>query len=161
MSVRKETCNLCDSSLIDGPNVIRSATVDDITVEIKNIPTKICPKGCVGFYWYHLDFGVQIFDILNPKNDKVAKRKFLIFIDKHYCRNCKIELEKTYEKNKFKFLETLNDGNDIELILECYSLICRNCGLSYLPAQLSEFDPFYLELSNVINLAITKDLIYD
>lgn len=155
-------CKNCKSQLVEGPNVKRSARTDSMICEVRNIPTQVCPNGCQGSYWYWLDFGVEVFEMLSPLSQNIAKRKLGIFKTRHLCRSCEVDLENTQKGSTFVFRqELMKKGTEIELEITAPALCCPQCKSPFLPAQTSTGDAYYNELSEIISIALTDDLIYE
>ena len=152
-------CRECGETLIDGPPQERSAESERFKVTIKGIPTKICPRGCDGFYWYSPDLGMEVIDTLDGKSENIARLKGF-FRYRQLCRNCKKELEPA-ENKVFKFEKKCRKGTVIEMIISAPSLFCSRCNLYFLPAQTASWgDSYYGELTDVIAKALSKDLIW-
>ena len=160
MSLKNNKCNHCGAGLVKGKSVKRESAGSDFFIEIINIPVQVCPSGCAGIYWQHLDLGVEVFDILSSQNENMAKRKFAFFKSKNICRNCETELIESDVDNKFIFTGKLQNGDTLELIIKCKSLECKNCEKKFIPKQKSSADKYYSALADVISAALTKDLIY-
>lgn len=152
-------CKKCKATLIDGPNQDRRAEKDSIAVEVENIPTKVCPHGCPGYYWYWLDFGVEVIDCRRPESANIAKRKGF-FKTHHLCKKCNTEIENTNETSKFIFTKTLKNGKELTLKVSGPAMSCPQCQSRFLPAQGSSHDAFYVILGDAISAALTDDLIY-
>jgi hypothetical protein len=154
-------CQNCGSELIDGPDVERSSQRSLFTCDVIHIPTKICPRGCTGQYWYWLDFGIEAIEALEPDSPNIAKRKFGLFKIRDFCRKCNVELENRHESTSFTFHQKLKKGTDLQITVNAPSLTCPQCASYFLPAQKSSWDDYYVELCDVIQEAITRDLIYE
>jgi len=154
-------CNLCKATLTKGPLQNRSAEAEGFGVHIEGIPTLVCSKGCEGFYWPHLDFGVEIFDILMEESENYAKKKGF-FITKQLCVTCNTELADTETEHIFKFSKKQQAGNEIKLdITTTRSLSCNKCNRLFLRRQTSTHDKYHIAIANVISEALTKDLIWE
>lgn len=153
-------CRSCGSPLIDGPDAERHHGTDEIRCTVKGIPTKICPRGCTGSYWYWPDFGVELLELLSPDSPNIAKRRLSLFKSRHLCIRCGVELTDKHESNQFSFRQVLKKGTRLELTIEAPCLECARCGVKYLPSQTSTHDPYYQQLADVIGEAITKDLVW-
>jgi len=151
-------CRECGEALIDGPNQERSAESEKFSVSIRGIPTKVCPRGCNGFYWYSPELGEEVLDMFNSKSENIALRKG-IFRARQLCRSCKQELE-TAGNNVFKFKKRCKKGSVIEVAISAPSLFCSKCNLYFIPAQTASWDAYYSELAEVIAKALSKDLIW-
>ncbi len=160
MSRSFSKCKKCDAELIDGPEVERKAHGNRFACEVIRIPTKICPRGCTGQYWYWLDFGVEAIESLSPSSPNIAKRKLGLFKMRDSCKKCKIELVDRHEAALFTFHQKLRKGTDLELTVNAPSLKCPQCASSFIPAQKSNNDVYYIDLCGIIQEAITRDLIY-
>ncbi len=143
--------------MIDGPNQKRSAESDRFKVDISDIPVKVCPKGCSGFYWYWPDLGVEVLDMLNARSDNIARRKGFLRV-RQLCKSCGQDLEEG-SSHTFRFQERCHKGTIIEMAVSGPSLVCKRCNLYYLPAQTATWDAYYSELADVIGEALTRDLI--
>ena len=154
-------CKQCKSELIDGPSVERSARARTMACKVRNIPTNVCPNGCSGFYWYWLDFGVEVIDMLAPQSPNIAKRKLGLFKSRHFCKKCNLELENAHDASDFIFKKILQNGAELELLISALTLACPRCMSRFLPAQTSSYDKFYEGLSDLISQAITDKLIYE
>ena len=155
------TCRVCKSQLVDGGDVERAAQLDKFSCEIRNIPTKICPSGCLGNYWYWLDFGVEVFDALEPKSTNIAKRKLGLFKSRNFCRTCSVELQDLNIVSTFVFHKELQKGSELVFEVSAPSLTCPECKVCFLPPQSDSGDPYYVQLVEVIQKAITDNLIYE
>jgi len=138
--------------------VERKAQKGEIVVEFTSIPTKICPKGCSGSYWYWRDFGVEVFEALEPISPNIAAKKGF-FKSRQLCKKCETELV-TSGISQFHFIHRLQKGTDLKMQISAPSLKCSQCHSSFLPAQTSSHDQFYIDLGDVISEALTSDLIY-
>lgn len=152
-------CATCKAELVDGPDVERAAEADGFSCRLRGIPTKRCPAGCPGSYWYWLDFGIEVYDGLDPASDTIARRKFGLFKQTQHCKTCNVELVPRPQPETFVFHPKLNKGTPLELSVTAPALQCPSCQKAYLPANTSRNDPFYGKLCDVIEAAITKDLI--
>jgi len=153
-------CKSCKSELVDGPTVERTGESDGISCRVRGIPTKICPSGCAGQYWYWLDFGVEALDALDDKSDNVARRKIGMFKDKQMCKTCAVELVDKKQTENFVFQKMLDKGTMLDLTMTAPALQCPTCQKKYLAANTSRSDPFYGKLGDAIEAAVKKDLIY-
>jgi|Deesub1362B_J571_1020462.scaffolds.fasta_scaffold00511_10 hypothetical protein len=151
-------CKECGEALIDGPSQERSAESERFSVSIKGLPTKICPKGCNGFYWYSPELGTEVLYMLNSESENIALRKGIFKIHQ-LCRSCRQELE-TAGNNVFRFEKKCEKGSIIEMTISAPSLYCNRCNLYFLPAQTASWDTYYSELASVISKALSKDLIW-
>jgi len=152
-------CRGCGETLIDGPEQERSAESSKFSVSIKGIPTKICPKGCGGFYWYSPDLGMEVMDMLAGESENIALRKGFLKVHQ-LCRKCKQELEAA-GKRVFKFEKKCKKGTVIEMTISAPSLFCSRCDLYYLPSQTASWDSYYAELADVVAKALSEDLIWE
>jgi hypothetical protein len=153
-----DQCRVCKSRLIDGPEVERRAEGKGFTCEITGIPTKVCPQGCQGNYWYDLDFGVEVMDCLD--SPRIAKRRLTLFSTRSYCRECNIELQDSEDVATFHFECQLHKGSTLMMKIIAPALTCPRCHSTFMPAQSSSHDPYYSGLADVIGQTITTDLIY-
>ncbi len=154
-------CKSCKSELVDGPTVERSGESDGISCRVRGIPTKRCPAGCGGQYWYWPDLGVEVVDALDSDSPNIAGRKIRIFKDRQVCKTCAVDLVDAKKNETFVFQAMLKKGTMLELTLIAPALRCPTCQKFYLQANTSDFDTFYGHLSNAIGVALTKDLIYE
>ncbi len=152
-------CQKCGSQLVDGPDVERRSNARGFSITISNIPTKICPRGCTGIYWYWADFGTEVMDCLACPSSNIAKRKLSLWKTRHFCRNCSVELSDMGRRSDFSFHAKLRIGTEVTMSINASSLTCPQCGSSYMPAQQSSNDPYYRTLADTIGEALTKDLI--
>jgi hypothetical protein len=153
-------CQKCGAELIDGPEIDREAQAKRFSCKVKGIPTKICPHGCIGQYWYWLDFGVEVFEALSPTSTNIAKRKLGLFKMRNLCKICNVELVDRHELTSFTFHQKLRKGSDLEISINAPSLSCPKCTTNFIPAQSSNDDTYYIELIEALQDAITRDLIY-
>ncbi len=153
-------CQKCGTQLIDGPAVEKSGAANGFSVRITNIPTKVCPRGCAGSYWYWPDFGVEVMGGLSPSSPNFAKEKLGFFKRGQFCRNCSVELADKGMKSDFSFSVGLGKGTELAMTINAPSLTCPHCGSVFMPAQKSSYDKYYIHLADTIGAVITQDLIY-
>ncbi len=151
-------CRHCGSALIDGPSQTRSAVSTNFRVTVKNLPTRICPAGCPGFYWYWLDLGVEVIEMLH-QSGHFSQPKGL-WRRRHTCRPCGGELQRAGAREEFRFETLSRAGSTIELSVQGPTLACKNCYTVYLPAAAAGAERLHDELADVIGSAITTDLIH-
>ncbi|MBU4134163.1 hypothetical protein KKH42_02445, partial [bacterium] len=113
-------CKTCKLMLINGPLQERSIESGKFIVIVKNIQTKICSKGCNGIYWPHLDFGCEVFDLLDNKSEDIAGKTLGFFKIKQICKKCKVTLSDKETKDTFEF--TKGGTNKLKLIITAPSL---------------------------------------
>jgi hypothetical protein len=153
-------CQTCKQDLVDGPDVERSFEAEGISCVVTGIPTKRCPAGCEGLYWYWPDFGVEILDGLSEKSENIAQRKLGFLKTRQLCRMCHGELVGPHQNETFDFPVLLDKGTTAHLRVRAPALRCPTCQKVYLPANTGRTDPYYPKLWHVIEKTITKDLIH-
>jgi uncharacterized protein with PIN domain len=154
-----DRCRICRQRLEPGPMQDRAAESATWKVAIRGIPTRRCPQGCQGLFWFDPNFGVEVFDMLVADTDSVARRKGL-FRTRQLCRMCGAELGRTPQPGSVSVGGRLRSGSLLEIRIEGPLLRCEVCRRDYLPAQLAGWDPVHRELDDLISGAATRDLIW-
>lgn len=154
---RLERCKSCSAELVDGPEVERSGASERFECHVGGIPTKVCPRGCTGSYWYWLDFGVEVMELLHDA-DCISRRKWRPFKTRHLCKSCNLELEDQGLRENFILRETLLKGTELETRVSAPALTCTICGKNFMPAQNTQLDPYYEELGDLLSETVSRDL---
>jgi hypothetical protein len=145
--------------LIDGPDTERNGMADGFSCRLQGIPTKRCPAGCPGLYWYWPDFGVEVLDALTPESENIARRKIGLFKQTMKCKTCDVDLLKLPQPETFVFRPMLRKGTPLEITITAPALQCPSCQKAYLPANTSTWDPYYQKLCDLVSSLVTTDLI--
>lgn len=178
-------CEKCGTTLIYGPKVTRTASSGKFSVTISNLPTKVCQKGCSGFYWYHPQLPEEIVAIVTRDHAKWAKSTDTAEA-KQICRKCgKNIVEGGMAIFKFEKIPFINRGKiaiipnpfskkgsekpsaigpegKIVMMVSAPSLACSGCNTRYLPPISGDHaDPYYKDLFITIRKAITQDFTFD
>jgi hypothetical protein len=179
------TCGKCGTTLVYGPKVGRTADTGRFSVTINNLPTKVCQKGCSGFYWYHPELPEEIVAIVTRDSAKWAKSVSTVKV-RQICRKCGKDLEEGgMTLFKFEKIPFINRGKitvipnpfskkggekpsavgpegKIVVMVSAPSLACSGCNTHYLPPISGDpADPYYKDLFAAIRKAITQDFIFD
>lgn len=152
-------CRRCGRQLQDGPDQVRSANSANFTVTIEGIPTRACPAGCVGFYWYWADLGVEVIEMLHQREH--FSRLKGVFRRSHVCRSCGAELRHAGAHRDFAFQTTCRKGTAIEMTVSGPALLCTRCNEAFIPAARGEADELQRELVDLIGKALTHELYYE
>ena len=151
---RLPKCKTCGSPLVDGPYVERHGGNDRFKCTVKDIPTKVCPHGCPGAYWYQPNFSDEVGDAIGEDSESVAQGNF--------CRRCNTELTDKGQRAQFVFRQKLKKGTGLELAIEAPCLECTHCGSKYLPSlQTSDGYSYYAEMDDVIAEVISQEPIFE
>ena len=144
-------CKTCGSPLVDGPYVERHGGNGRFKCTVKGIPTKVCPHGCPGAYWYQPDFGDEVVGAIYEDSESVVEGNF--------CRRCNVELTDKGQRAQFVFHQKLKKGTELELAIEAPCLECTRCGSKYLPSEPQHDDSYPDEMADVIAEVVSQELI--
>ncbi|HEC22443.1 MAG TPA: hypothetical protein ENI95_05960 [Chloroflexi bacterium] len=158
MSRTLKTCPTCGRRLIDGPDQSRTAKVGKFQVTIEGIPTRVCPAGCEGLYWYWRDLGVSVLDMTFSRPEYVARLRRGLFKSRQLCRECRLEIGEDWTVATFRFEAKSPRGTLITMTATVPALRCPGCGRLHMPAQTAPGDPYYADLAEAISVALTDNL---
>ena len=155
-----DKCKSCGHRLEPGPTQHSSAESLNWRVAVRGIPTRRCPQGCAGLYWYDRTFDDEVLGLLGGDSDAFARGKGF-FRTRQLCRVCGHQLSQIRTSGSVSLRGTLRNKSPIELRIEGPLFRCDTCRRDYLPALSATWDNSYWELGDLINEALTRDLIYD
>lgn len=151
-------CKNCGGELIDGPDQNRTAETVKFTVSVNRIPTKVCPRGCPGLYWYWPDLAEEVMDKVTSSKANIARKKG-IFKAEPVCPSCGQDLQNSGGSNNLKITIQSAKGSPIEIDISGQMLFCSQCNVNFLPAPTNSSKAYYSELCNVIGKALVRELI--
>ena len=150
------SCRACRVPLEPGGPQSRSAETARFRVLVKSLPVQRCSRGCPGFYWSHLDLGVDAFDLLVLSENFAAVKG--LFRSRQACRGCGGSLNPS-ERRDFYFGPDASSLSPLMTItITGESLSCSPCRKHFLPGKLYRGDPLYIELDDAVGAAMTRDL---